>query len=328
MRAVRKTWLVPAVIVVLTAFPFRVAHACGAAIHRMVASMAISKVKNRELKELLSTTGGAGDYKRWYLSGAVFPDVWKFRGDKFHWHDFLNKYAAVIVEECRENRGKVCKQRIAHFLGVVVHQRSDNRFDKYFVAQVKKACPKASAHWWADNIVDQIAICDYGTGIAGGRFVSQYGLTFVQDVEVPEVLLTVVQRIDEVFMLADTAAAFRNTLSDKVKAQQALLAKESKLRGFPEPIACRAYVLASDKRTDDCPWGGLPENYMKGSGTTGSISDIGEDVLPDWLDTIYDALMKAIKDQNVRAPTFSSKGSGDVRELCRNWIPESKKYCQ
>ncbi|HAT72522.1 MAG TPA: hypothetical protein DCS63_06880 [Elusimicrobia bacterium] len=311
--------------------------ASGQAIHLMTASKAVKKIKSKGLESLLD------EKRRWFLSGAIFPDTGGHTSDEFskflHGGKFLNAYADYIVETCGKDFNTHCKDRMAHFLGVLTHIRSDIRFDRYFVTRVRKECKfkdvSNNAQYWADNHLDPIAVCKHRD------FGAKYGLTYIEKVECPDDTLLAV------FKNAGTKYT-RDNIKKGLKEQEDMLQMEFKLKDYG--ILCESYLAngsirdtATDGRDchcgklglprdctcnywDQCPWGSREENYYSGNKVEGSIDDMGEDVMPDWLETTYDALMAAIK-KGKDAPVFAKKGDWPAQDLCRMWIPSSAKYC-
>jgi len=334
------TWL--ALICLLAGLAPRMAFASGQALHLMIASKAIKKIKSAGLDKLLD------EKRRWFLSGSIFPDSGageKGFSDFLHGKKFLNAYAGYVVETCGKDFNTHCRDRMAHFLGVLTHIRTDIRFDRYFVTRVKKECKfkdvSDSAQYWADNHLDPIAVCKHRD------FGEHYGLTFIEKVEYPDDTLIAV------FAKAEGDKDYdKHALRKGIEKQTALLKKEFTLKDAG--IFCETYLALSSPANDlvdkfgakdcdcgeigrskgctcnywdQCEWGSKEEHYYSGNKIEGSVDDIGQDVMPEWLETTYDALMDAIK-KGKETPVFEKKGKWPDQDLCRMWEPDSAKHCQ
>lgn len=344
-----RTFVSLSLTMAILAVPARQAAASGQGIHLMTASKAVHHLGKGGLKNLLQDN----TYKRYFLSGAIFPDSTNPGGDIFHHSKFLDKYAIEVVKECRKGNSSTCKKLKSHFLGVLTHLRTDNRFDRYFVNKVADECHFAdvgkSAQFWTDEHLDQIAVCQHWD------FGKTFGLTFVENLKYPESTI-----------IAATSAAgksiSKSKLSDAISKQEARLKEEFVLKKdqkygiltFKTPDWCTKYLKGEKHPVtgahapsqcsemdmkkgysckasyfEQCTWGSKTDKYYTDQSEKGSINDMGIDIIPGWIQTTYNQLGKAISSKNDGdIPTFSEKGSGMNRDLCRNWIASSAKYCK
>src|SRR5262245_34057511 len=100
------------------------AHASGLALHIYMADLAVERVRDPALRELLRSRQAA------YRNGSVFPDtgyaINHAYGEFSHWSEFLNRYATVFQAHCsRRALSDECKDLLAHFFGSLSHSVAD-----------------------------------------------------------------------------------------------------------------------------------------------------------------------------------------------------------
>ncbi len=88
-----------------------------------------------------------------FYSGLVFPDAMQgVGGDRAHNPYFLNEYVKQLIECKKETGGwtteKTCREKYAHFFGVLLHVATDEYHDSEFLTSViKEGNGKKCAKW-------------------------------------------------------------------------------------------------------------------------------------------------------------------------------------